>query len=182
MTVVQEDLSLPFGRYFVCTCITNWLQVAPCKTIILQNLPFNLHLCNYFWHTAFLPIVKSCWDLPCHFPEIIGTGRRHHQQKVSHVQRAWGVGNFTQTVISKGKLLSCGDLFCWHRSFSLFLRLDPYEATTRLWIFGENLDFSKTKSKHQSLWAVLQQLSYIHRPRHQCSENTKPRKVDCEKS
>lgn len=42
--------------------------------------------------------------------EIIDAGRRHHQQKVSYVQRAWGVGNFTQTVILKRKLVRCGDL------------------------------------------------------------------------
>lgn len=116
------------------------------------------------------------------FSEIIESGRRHHGQKVSHVRRAWSVGNFTQIVILKGKLLCCGDVFWWHKSFNSFLWLNPYEATTCLWIFGKNPDFSKTKSKHQSLKAVLQQLSYMHRPRHQCSEHMKPRKADCKES
>lgn len=57
--VLQIDHKLPYTK----------------QRILLRNhLPFNLPLCNFFWHTAFLPITKSHWDLSWHFLKLLVLG------------------------------------------------------------------------------------------------------------
>lgn len=72
--LVREDLSLPLGRCFDCTRITNRPEVTQRETLILQSLAFSLPLCHFFRHLAFLPVAKSYRSLSWHFLRSLTLG------------------------------------------------------------------------------------------------------------
>lgn len=113
--VVQGELSLFLGRYFDCTHTYKSTTSCPmwnnyfcriCHLACISDFFFFLAHCFFAYHLSYTGIYPCIFWKYCYWEEAPSEAQ-------PCPEGFGGVGNFPQTVILKGKLLSCGNLLWW---------------------------------------------------------------------